>query len=63
MDEKIDSPRSKILNKSVKLGGYLEENYCNNLGFNHQPYNWLETTCDEMIEDRLGLLFFHYYNE
>ena len=46
-----------ILNKNTKLRDFLEDGYCNNLGFSYQPYNWLESTCDEMVEDKLGLIY------
>ena len=45
---------SKILRKGTKLVDYLEESFCNDLGSNHQPYRWLEATCDEMIEEKIG---------
>jgi hypothetical protein len=30
----------------------IVENSCEKLGYNHKPYAWMETFCDEMIEDR-----------
>ena len=46
---------NKITNKSHKLRDILESgDFCNSLGYNHAPYAWLETLCDEMIEDKIG---------
>mmetsp|Transcript_34429 Transcript_34429/g.50042 ORF Transcript_34429/g.50042 Transcript_34429/m.50042 type:complete len:277 (+) Transcript_34429:39-869(+) len=47
----------------VTLREFLEDKFCNNLGYNHQPYSWLESTCDEMVEEHieniLGVVRFH----
>jgi hypothetical protein len=42
--------------RKVKKGNHKEiiDNFCPNLGFNHQPYMFLESVCDEMVEERLG---------
>lgn len=29
----------------------LEDEFCNSLGSNYQPYGWVEAVCDEMVED------------
>eukprot|EP00601_Ochromonadales_sp_CCMP2298_P015685 CAMPEP_0173221066 /NCGR_PEP_ID=MMETSP1142-20121109/2518_1 /TAXON_ID=483371 /ORGANISM="non described non described, Strain CCMP2298" /LENGTH=284 /DNA_ID=CAMNT_0014149063 /DNA_START=60 /DNA_END=911 /DNA_ORIENTATION=- len=29
----------------------LLDDFCDSLGYQHQPYSWLETLCDEMAED------------
>ena len=34
-----------------EINEQLLESLCNSLGFNHQPYGWLENTCDIMIEE------------
>eukprot|EP01038_Epipyxis_sp_PR26KG_P004057 gene4057-5800_t len=44
----------KSIHKKTKLSDILEGDFCNNLGYNHQPYGWIETTCDEMVEDKLN---------
>jgi hypothetical protein len=45
----------KVVSKSMKLKVFLEEEgFCNKLGYNHQPYGWLESTCDEMVEEKIG---------
>jgi hypothetical protein len=44
----------------VSLKNILDENgsFCNNLGFTHQPYSWLESLCDTMMEEKLGMFPF-----
>jgi hypothetical protein len=32
----------------------LVESLCQSIGFNHQPYSWLETTCDVMVDEYQG---------
>eukprot|EP01036_Dinobryon_divergens_P022058 gene22058-30292_t len=44
---------NSLLDPRTKLRDFLEEGYCNNLGFSYQPYSWLESTCDEMVEENL----------
>lgn len=39
--------------KGVNMRDLYEEDWCNNLGYNHLHYAWLETVCDEMTEDHL----------
>ena len=31
-----------------------QDRFCNSLGYNHQPYAWLETLCEEMLEEKFG---------
>ena len=35
----IDSAK-KIINKNTSLKEHLEGEFCNNLGYNHNPYTW-----------------------
>ena len=32
----------------------LDEKFCETLGMNHQPYEWLEGPCIRMVEDKIG---------
>jgi hypothetical protein len=44
-------------NPKVSLRSILEDEengFCNKLGFAHKPYGWLESLCDEMMEEKLG---------
>lgn len=51
-----------LLNKPVSVREFLEDGYCESLGYFYQPYNWLETTCDLMIEEEIGDAFsIHMY--
>lgn len=34
-----------------EINEQLLESLCNSIGFNHQPYSWLENTCDIMLEE------------
>lgn len=47
---------SRSLAKGASLGKVLEDGFCNGLGSSHQPYGWIEETCEEMVEERLGNL-------
>jgi hypothetical protein len=31
-----------------------EYSFCDTLGYNHSPYVWLESVCEEMLDNRLG---------
>jgi hypothetical protein len=42
-----------MLAPNVTLKSILEDNFCTNLGYNHYPYSWLESLCDEMVEDKI----------
>ncbi len=50
----IELYHKTVANKG-SLKSYLDDNFCNNLGFSYQPYAWIEGICDEMIEDKLGM--------
>lgn len=36
-----------------EINQQLIESLCQSLGFNHQPYTWLEEICDEMIDENM----------
>lgn len=38
------------------LKALLQEEYCSNLGFDYQPYGWLEHVCDEMVDDKINAI-------
>ena len=45
----------KIMNKKSTKKKKMElilEEVCGKLGFNHQPFSWLDQVCEEMTEDR-----------
>jgi hypothetical protein len=44
--------------KGKSLHNFLDDGFCANLGYSYQPYNWIESVCDEMIEDKLGEYFY-----
>ena len=47
----------KSVAKGKSFSVFLDDsNFCNNLGLSYQPYQWVETVCDEMVEDHLGEL-------
>jgi hypothetical protein len=33
------------------------ESVCGMLGYRHQPYSWIETHCEDMVDDRAGRSF------
>ena len=35
------------------LKAFLEDKFCSSLSYSHQPYSWLEPTCDEMVDEQL----------
>ena len=48
----LDGVRKGVNNTDdIVMRNYLEEKFCSTLGYRHQPYSWLESICDEMIED------------
>jgi hypothetical protein len=42
--------------RRVRKGSIEEavEDVCSRVGYNHQPYIWLETVCEEIIDEKLG---------
>jgi hypothetical protein len=34
-----------------EINRQLVDSLCNSLGYNHQPYSWLEEICDELLDD------------
>jgi hypothetical protein len=36
------------------LKAFIEDKFCSSLSYSHQPYSWLEPTCDEMVDEHLG---------
>ena len=50
----IDAVRS-ILHADTSLVSVLErDEYCDRLGFNFPQYSWLESLCEEIMEDKTG---------
>ncbi len=43
---KISSPLSPTID--------LVEQVCDRLGTNHQPYAWIESHCDDIVEENAG---------
>jgi len=43
----------------------LEEDFCDSLGYNHSPYSWLESVCDEIVEEKINdvLDVFSFHNK
>ena len=52
----IDISIKKYINTNNKKNiGKLEdiiENVCDNIGYNHSPYSWIENYCEDIIEDK-----------
>lgn len=42
-----------VLARNVSLKAILEDDFCSKVGHNFYPYQWLETICDDMVEDRI----------
>ena len=50
----IKSYRSK--NRKLSLKSILEKDeFCDRLGYNHPKYSWLETLCEEIMEEKIGI--------
>ena len=59
MASEIDTVRRVLKPAAFKedmntLKAFLEDKFCSSLSYSHQPYSWLEPTCDEMVDDHLG---------
>jgi len=39
-------------NETISLATLLEDDFCDNMGFNHVKNSWFESVCDEMVEER-----------
>lgn len=46
----------KAMAKGTAVKEYFEDEFCGKLGYSHQPYNWIESVCEEMVEDKIGEL-------
>lgn len=44
----------RMMAKNVTLKSYLKDDFCQSLGYRFLPYQWLETVCEDMVEDKLG---------
>ncbi len=44
----------RSLAKNVTLKSVLSDEFCSSLGYRYYPYQWLETVCEDMIEDKLS---------
>lgn len=49
----IDTLKKTLNHKAVKLRDVLESDFCNSLGYKHNPYSWLESLCDEIVEEKI----------
>ena len=47
---------AKSKDKSTGKVEDIVENVCNNIGFNHSPYSWIENYCEDMIEDKFSTI-------
>lgn len=43
----------RLLKDKKTLKDRLEDDFCDSLGYNHSPYTWLESVCDEIVEEKL----------
>jgi hypothetical protein len=52
----IEALKRTVNSKVISLRSVLEsESFCGRLGANHAPpYGWLESMCEEMVDDRVG---------
>lgn len=55
-DAITETESSKKMKKRgfTMLKNYFEETFCDTLGFRHKRYSWLESRCEEMVEDHLS---------
>jgi len=55
----IDISIKKYINVKNKNNNIIEdivENICDNIGFNHSPYSWIEDYCEDIIEDNYSTI-------
>ena len=55
----------RLLKDKKTLRDRLEDDFCDSLGYNHSPYSWLESLCDEIVEEKLDHVIdvFKFYNK
>ena len=52
-----DIEAAKFILKQPSKNGPIVEEVCENLGSNHLPYSWIETYCDEIMDDYAGKIY------